>query len=187
MTNSISSQSTGSFLNISATFTDDGTVTIPGGYRIDAIVVWEKSGAAMTTQQRVGTTVNGAEVRAAASVTANFLLSYAASSSFNCYATDTPLYVSYVKKTITNITQANPAVVTSASHGLSNGAKVTIASVVGMTEVNGIVYTIANVAANTFELSGIDSTLFTAYSSGGTAGGYGDASVTVNFQLAKFD
>ena len=40
-------------------------------------------------------------------------------------------------KNITGITQANPAVVTSSSHGYSNGDEVYITGVVGMTEVNG--------------------------------------------------
>lgn len=74
-----------------------------------------------------------------------------------------------INKTITNITQANPAVVTSASHGLSNGQLVFIYGVVGMTEVHGKIFTVANVALNTFELSGVDSTGYTAYSSGGIA------------------
>lgn len=74
-----------------------------------------------------------------------------------------------VVATITGITQANPAVVTATAHGLSNNDVVTIASVAGMTEVNGYKFLVANVTANTFELSGIDSSGFTAYSSGGTA------------------
>ena len=71
--------------------------------------------------------------------------------------------------TITGITQANPAVVTVASHGLSNGDEVYISGVVGMTEVNGKRFIAAGVAANTFQLSGINSTAYTAYSSAGTA------------------
>lgn len=75
-------------------------------------------------------------------------------------------------KTITGITQANPAVVTSASHGYSNGDWVYIESVVGMTEVNGKFFKVANQAANTFEINdtdgnAIDSSAYTAYSSGG--------------------
>ena len=72
-------------------------------------------------------------------------------------------------KTISNITQANPAVVTASSHGYSNGDHVFINSVVGMTEVNGRRYTVANVTTNTFELSGINSSGYTAYGSGGVA------------------
>ena len=72
-------------------------------------------------------------------------------------------------KTITGITQANPAVVTATSHGYSNGDEVWINDVVGMTELNGRRFTVANKTTNTFELSGINSTSLTAYSSGGTA------------------
>lgn len=78
------------------------------------------------------------------------------------------------KKTITGITQADPAVVTSASHGLTDGTEIIIEEVVGMTEVNGNKYLVSNATANTFELqdlsgNDIDSTGFTAYSSGGYA------------------
>lgn len=72
-------------------------------------------------------------------------------------------------KTITNITKANPAVVTSAGHSYSNGDQVNIDSVVGMTEVNNRRFTVANQATNTFELQGVDSTAYTTYSSGGFA------------------
>jgi len=68
--------------------------------------------------------------------------------------------------TITGVTQANPAVVT-AANTFANGEQVTITNVVGMTELNGNTYTVANVTANDFELSGVDSTAFTAYVSDG--------------------
>ena len=73
-------------------------------------------------------------------------------------------------KNITAITKANPAVVTSNSHGFSNGDRVFISGVVGMTEVNNREFTVAGATTNTFELSGINSSAFTTYSSGGTAG-----------------
>jgi hypothetical protein len=81
---------------------------------------------------------------------------------------------------ITDITKADPAVVTVASWpadgsgvDLADGDKVRITGVTGMTEVNlGLLtaYTVANAdkGALTFELSGIDSTGWTAYDSGGT-------------------
>lgn len=75
-------------------------------------------------------------------------------------------------KTITNITSANPAVVTSAAHGFSNGDVIKISGVFGMTEVNNETFTVANVAANTFELSGVDSSAYTAYVSDGEAREY---------------
>jgi hypothetical protein len=72
-------------------------------------------------------------------------------------------------KSITGITKANPAVVTAASHGYSNGDHVWINDVGGMTELNGRRFTIANVTSTTFELSGVDSSNYTTYTSGGTA------------------
>ena len=74
--------------------------------------------------------------------------------------------------TITTISQDNPAVVTVSSIGsLQNGDQIVIQDVLGMTEVNftgSNLYTVANIAGSTFELQGIDSSAFTAYSSGGT-------------------
>lgn len=74
--------------------------------------------------------------------------------------------------TITGITQANPAVVTVASIGsLQNGDQIVIQGVDGMTEVNfdgSNIYTVAGIAGATFQLQGIDSTAFGAYTSGGT-------------------
>lgn len=67
---------------------------------------------------------------------------------------------------ITNITQANPAIVT-ANNTLQNGAKVSISGVGGMTEVNGATYTVSSVTSTSFALN-VDSTGFTAYTSGGT-------------------
>jgi len=72
-------------------------------------------------------------------------------------------------KTITGITQANPAVVTVSSHGYTNGDDVWINSVVGMTQLNNRRFRIANVTTNTFELQGVNSTGYTAYASAGTA------------------
>ena len=73
------------------------------------------------------------------------------------------------QKDITAITKANPAVVTAAAHGYVNGDTAAIVGVVGMTEVNDLPFTIANVTTNTFELSGINSTAYTTYTSGGKA------------------
>ena len=70
---------------------------------------------------------------------------------------------------ITNITQANPGVVTtSAPHGFSNSDEIYISGVGGMTQVNGLVFTIANASGSTFDL-GVDTSAYTAYTSGGTA------------------
>ena len=70
-------------------------------------------------------------------------------------------------------TQADPVVVTLTAHGYSNGDEVFITGVVGMTELNGKTFLVANVTANTFELTDIDGvdidgTGFGVYVSGGT-------------------
>ncbi|HLB68739.1 MAG TPA: ubiquitin-activating E1 FCCH domain-containing protein [Thermoplasmata archaeon] len=70
---------------------------------------------------------------------------------------------------ITDITEANPAVVTSGGHGYANGDTVLIAGVVGMTEVNNRRFVVAGQTANTFQLQGENSTNYTAYGSAGTA------------------
>ena len=72
---------------------------------------------------------------------------------------------------ITAITKANPAVVTySGADTYANGDKVAITGVVGMGQVNNREFTVANVntGANTFELSGVDSTNYDTYTSGGS-------------------
>ena len=87
---------------------------------------------------------------------------------------DEGIILNSTTKTITGITKANPAVVTSASHGYTNGQEVYITGVVGMTEVNDRFFIVAGAAANTFQLTdvngnNINSTSYTTYSSGGTA------------------
>lgn len=73
-------------------------------------------------------------------------------------------------KTITAISVGNPAIVTSASHGLSNGDVVVIAAVAGTmsTSLNNTSRVVSNVTANTFALLDADTTGLT-YTSGGTA------------------
>jgi len=77
-------------------------------------------------------------------------------------------------KTITAVTKANPGVLTSNSHGFSNGEEIYITGVGGMTELNGRNFIVANVTTNTFTLkdafaANINTTSFTTYTSGGTA------------------
>ena len=82
--------------------------------------------------------------------------------------------ITEANKTISAATQANPIVITSTSHGYSNGDHVIITGVVGMTELNGKTFKVADKTTNTFELQNVDGTdinssSFTAYSSGGVA------------------
>ena len=71
--------------------------------------------------------------------------------------------------TITGATAADPVVITAGSHGFSDGDKILIESVAGMTELNDRRFTVANKTVNTFELKGEDGAAHTAYSSGGAA------------------
>ena len=71
-------------------------------------------------------------------------------------------------KSITAITQAFRAQVTSSAHGLAPGDRVTFASVGGMTGINTLVGTVLAADTNTFVVN-IDTRAFSAYTSGGTA------------------
>jgi hypothetical protein len=68
-------------------------------------------------------------------------------------------------KTITGISKANPGVLTSAAHGFANGDLVYLV-VNGMHQLNGKVVRVAAQATNTFELEGVDTTLFDTFASG---------------------
>jgi hypothetical protein len=76
--------------------------------------------------------------------------------------------------TITGISQANPAVVTvTTGHGLRDLDEIEISGVAGMTELNGLRFEAIYISNTSFSiryLSGedVDSTTFTAYSSGGS-------------------
>lgn len=72
--------------------------------------------------------------------------------------------------TITGATKASPCVVScSGGHNFNTGDRTYIASVAGMTELNSLWFTVTKVSSTTFSLDGIDSSSYTAYTSGGTA------------------
>lgn len=83
---------------------------------------------------------------------------------------------------VSNITQANPGVVTTSSaHNLSNGQEVSLSSVEGMTQINGNVYYAKVLTATTFTLCtdqamtySVDTTGFSAYTTGGISVGSAD-------------
>lgn len=87
---------------------------------------------------------------------------------------------------ITAITAANPAVVTTATpHGFENTQYVYIYGVNGALWANSV-FLVAGATTNTFQLSGVDSTTLAAYVNGGavraripTSGGMGIASDTI--------
>lgn len=70
--------------------------------------------------------------------------------------------------TPTAITQANPGVVTINAHGLVNGDPVYATGVGGMVELNNREFTVAGATANTFQLSGINTTAYGAFTAGGS-------------------
>ena len=76
---------------------------------------------------------------------------------------------------ITMVTNSNPATVTTKEkHYFSNGEQVHFRNVLGMVELNGNSYTVANATDYTFELFGTDTTNYNTFgvnvlSSGGKA------------------
>ena len=76
----------------------------------------------------------------------------------------------FALRTISSITQANPAVVTATAHGFTDGQRVIITSAGGMVELNNRQFQVANATADTFQLLGINSTGYTAYTAGGNVG-----------------
>jgi hypothetical protein len=70
---------------------------------------------------------------------------------------------------ISAVTQATQAVVTASNHQLEQGNYVSFAGVSGMTELNGNIYQVVSVSDSTTFTINVNSTGFTAYTSGGTA------------------
>lgn len=71
-------------------------------------------------------------------------------------------------KTISGITKANPGVATSTAHGFANG-DVLYLDIQGMHQLNEKAVRVANKTDDTFELEGIDTTLFDTFASGTAA------------------
>jgi uncharacterized protein (TIGR02217 family) len=79
------------------------------------------------------------------------------------------------------ITQTNVVRINSAAHGFSNGDVVYLTGVVGTIEVNDLRFTVTAASANYFELSGIDGSAYTAYTSGGTISKFPQPTDTLTF------
>jgi hypothetical protein len=73
-----------------------------------------------------------------------------------------------INKTITGITQANPAQVTAVGHGFTTGEVVFVTGIVGMTQLNNRNYKVTVVNADAITLDGVNSTALPAWVSGGT-------------------
>lgn len=74
----------------------------------------------------------------------------------------------YAAVAITGATQANPGQITAVGHGFATGDEVLIDGVLGMTQLNGVTFTITSTGANTFTI-GVNTSAYTAYVSGGSA------------------
>lgn len=93
---------------------------------------------------------------------------------------------------ITGVTQATTGVVTvGAITGLANNRRIWIDGVVGMTQLNGRIWSMASLGASTFNLNrddsngGANTTGFTAYSSGGVVLPFTQVSFSLQTALAK--
>ncbi len=81
----------------------------------------------------------------------------------------------FIYKAITAITKAAPASITATSHGLVDGWRAAVVSVVGMREINAAnkpprstdFHKVTFVDANTVTLNDVNSALYTTYTSGG--------------------
>lgn len=83
-------------------------------------------------------------------------------------------------KSITNITRANPGVVTTGTaHGRTTGDQIHISGVLGMTEVNSRYFTITVISPSTFSI-GVDTSAYTVYSSAGSVDHMITANTTYN-------
>lgn len=71
-------------------------------------------------------------------------------------------------KTVTAVTNANPGVMTSTSHAISDASIIEITS--GWSKLNGRIARTDNADANTFELEGIDTSSTTNYPAGSGTG-----------------
>jgi len=73
-------------------------------------------------------------------------------------------------KNITALTNASPAVATSAGHGLANGDFIVLTS--GWNKLNGKVVRVASSTTDNFALEGVDTTNVTLYPAGGGTGSF---------------
>lgn len=69
-------------------------------------------------------------------------------------------------KTVSAVTQANPGVATSTSHGMANDTVGYFYSVGGMAQLEKQACRVKNQATNTFELQGLNTSGYSAYTSG---------------------
>jgi Flp pilus assembly protein TadG len=71
-------------------------------------------------------------------------------------------------RNMSNATRANPVVITSNNHGLSNGNIVWISGVSGMTQINNRAFVVTSATTNTFALQGVNGSSYSSYTRNGT-------------------
>jgi hypothetical protein len=76
--------------------------------------------------------------------------------------------VTSISRPVLDITRGNPARVTAFAHGFANGERILVTGVRGMGLLNNREFIVANADADSFELSGTDTTALPPYVSGGT-------------------
>lgn len=69
-------------------------------------------------------------------------------------------------KTVTAVTLANPGVATSTAHGLTNDTVGVWSAVTGMLQLEGQATRVKNTAANAFDLQGLNTTNYSAFTAG---------------------
>lgn len=90
-------------------------------------------------------------------------------------------------RTVTAITKANPAVVTtSVAHGFVTGETVYLSGVTGMVEVNDTAFTLGSTTSTTFQLLGINSTGYGTFTGTATASRYTQPSEALTW-TGEFD
>lgn len=100
--------------------------------------------------------------------TANYVELFDESDGLNPEDAFVDSYLTRTGKTVTAITQAADGQLTITGHGFSGGESVIVHNVKGMTEINGLLGTVAVVDPNNITL-GINTSSFTKYRSGGEA------------------
>ncbi len=73
-----------------------------------------------------------------------------------------------VARSVTGVSLTNPVVIAAPAHGFRNLDRIDHAGIGGTIELAGT-YTIGNIAADTYELTGVDGTAWTPFTSGGSA------------------
>ncbi|MBX3502794.1 MAG: hypothetical protein KF889_25395 [Alphaproteobacteria bacterium] len=77
-------------------------------------------------------------------------------------------YVTEAAQSVVAASNASSGVIEITGHGWSNGDRVYASGIGGMTELNGRYFTVAGATTDTFQLSGVDTSGYGAFTSGGT-------------------